>query len=59
MSLQNLVLAYPSIVRIKSNFSIRKLSVEDMIALDSLAIPDGKGRTVDFTEAWGIPLFQN
>jgi enhancing lycopene biosynthesis protein 2 len=53
------ILANASIARIKSNFSIRKLSAEDMQALDSLAIPGGLGRTVDFTEQWGIPLFQN
>ncbi|KAE9369403.1 Aldo/keto reductase [Stipitochalara longipes BDJ] len=45
--------------RIKSNFNIQKLSEEDMEALNSLAIPDGKGRTVDFSKPFGIPLFQN
>lgn len=45
--------------RMKSNLSVQKLSDDDMDALDSLAIPNGKGRTVDFTEAWGVPLFQN
>ncbi|KAK0256781.1 hypothetical protein LTR91_000235 [Friedmanniomyces endolithicus] len=43
--------------RIKSNLDIRKLSDEDMEALDALAVPNGKGRTVDFTEKWGVPLF--
>lgn len=48
-----------SSARIRSNLSIQKLSADDMKALDSLAIPEDKGRTVDFTESWGIPLFQN
>ncbi|TKA67780.1 hypothetical protein B0A55_06863 [Friedmanniomyces simplex] len=43
--------------RIKSNLDIRKLSEEDMEALDGLAVPNGEGRTVNFTEAWGVPLF--
>jgi hypothetical protein len=30
-----------------------------MKALDSMNIPNGKGRTVDFSEAWGVPLFKN
>jgi hypothetical protein len=30
-----------------------------MRTLDLLAIPNAKGRTIDFTEAWGVPLFQN
>ncbi len=47
------------VARIKSNLDIKKLSDEDMKAIDSLAIPGGEGRTVDFTESWGIPLFQN
>jgi len=44
--------------RIKSNLDIKKLSAEDMKKLDEYSIPGGKGRTVDFTEAWGVPLFQ-
>ena len=45
--------------RIKSNFDVRKLSDEDMKTLDGLEIPNGEGRTVDFTETWGVPLFQD
>ena len=45
--------------RIKSNRDVRKLSNEDFNALSALEIPDGKGRSVDFTDAWEIPLFQN
>jgi glycerol 2-dehydrogenase (NADP+) len=45
--------------RIKSNLEIRKLSDEDTKALDALALPGDQGRTVDFTEEWGIPLFTN
>ncbi|KAI9049385.1 hypothetical protein LZ554_006419 [Drepanopeziza brunnea f. sp. 'monogermtubi'] len=45
--------------RIKTNLLIRKLSDEDVEALDSLALPNGGGRTVDFSEAWGVKLFQN
>lgn len=45
--------------RIKTNFSIGKLSDEDVKALDALEIPNGAGRTIDFTESWGVKLFQN
>ena len=45
--------------RIRSNLDVRKLSDEDMKALDDMALPNGEGRTVDFTDAWGVPLFQN
>ena len=45
--------------RIKSNLAVRKLSSEDTKALDDLEIPDGKGRTIDFTKAWGVNLFTN
>jgi glycerol 2-dehydrogenase (NADP+) len=45
--------------RIKANFHVQKLSDEDMQALNDLEIPDGKGRTIDFTEKWGIKLWQN
>jgi diketogulonate reductase-like aldo/keto reductase len=44
--------------RIKSNLDIRKLSDEDMKALDALAQPGDSGRTVDFREEWGVPLFK-
>lgn len=44
--------------RIKSNLEVRKLSDEDMKALDDLEIANGEGRTIDFTEAWGVPLYQ-
>ena len=47
------------IERIKANVDVRKLSDEDMKALDDLEIPNGEGRTIDFTEAWGIKLWQN
>ncbi|KAK5171079.1 uncharacterized protein LTR77_004223 [Saxophila tyrrhenica] len=43
--------------RITSNLDVRRLSDEDMRALDGLEIEDGKGRTIDFTEAWGVPLY--
>ena len=43
--------------RIRSNLAVRKLSEEDMKALDNLEIPDGKGRTINFSETWGVPLF--
>ncbi|KAK5724712.1 hypothetical protein LTR15_004759 [Elasticomyces elasticus] len=43
--------------RIKSNLAIRKLSDDDMKALDGLAVPNGEGRTVDFTNKWDVPLF--
>jgi diketogulonate reductase-like aldo/keto reductase len=45
--------------RIKSNLDIQKLSDEDMEALDAMAQPGDKGRTVDPSEEWGIPLFAN
>jgi len=45
--------------RIKSNLDVKKLSPEDMKALDALEVPDGKGRTVDFSDAWGLALFSN
>ncbi len=47
------------IARIKSNLDIRKLSGDDVKALDSLAIPNGGWRTVDFTEKWGVKFFQD
>lgn len=45
--------------RIKSNLAVRKLSPEDMKTLDALEIPDGKGRTVDYSKTWGVNLFTN
>lgn len=45
--------------RIKSNLAVRRLSEEDVRALDDLAVPQERGRTIDFTEAWGVQLFQN
>lgn len=45
--------------RIKSNLDIRKLSEEDTKAIDALAQPGDKGRTVGFRETWGVPLFKN
>jgi hypothetical protein len=45
--------------RIKSNLDVKKLSPEDMQVLDALEMPDGKGRTVTFSDAWGVPLFSN
>ena len=45
--------------RIKSNLAVRKLSPEDMAALDALELPDGKGRTIDYSDAWGVHLFTN
>ena len=45
--------------RIQSNLAIRRLSDEDMKTLDDLAIPDSKGRTIDFTEEWGVKLYKN
>lgn len=45
--------------RIRSNLAVRRLSEKDMGELGAMGIPGGKGRTVDFTEAWGVPLYQN
>lgn len=45
--------------RIKSNLAIRKLSEDDTKAIDALAQPGDSGRTVDFRETWGVPLFKN
>ncbi|RDL32480.1 Aldo reductase [Venustampulla echinocandica] len=44
--------------RIKSNLDIKKLSDEVMKDLDTMDI-GGAGRTIDYTEAWGVPLFTN
>lgn len=45
--------------RIRTNFNIRRLSDEDKKALDDLEIPNGKGRSIDFTEEWGVKLYQS
>nr|OQO28691.1 hypothetical protein B0A51_05732 [Rachicladosporium sp. CCFEE 5018] len=45
--------------RIESNLDVRKLSDEDVKALDGLAQPGDSGRTVDFREKWGVDLFNN
>jgi len=44
--------------RIKSNFNIQRLSDADMKALDDLEVPNGQGRSIDFTESWGVKLWQ-
>ncbi|KAK5116625.1 hypothetical protein LTR62_007299 [Meristemomyces frigidus] len=44
--------------RIKSNLDVKKLSAEDMKVLDEMALPEEKGRTVNFVEAWGVPLHE-
>ncbi|KAJ9604352.1 hypothetical protein H2200_011186 [Cladophialophora chaetospira] len=45
--------------RIKSNFAVRSLSAETMAALDAMEIPNGRGRTNDYSSAWGVDLFTN
>lgn len=45
--------------RIKANLDVRKLSDEDVKALDGLEISDGKGRTIGFKKDWGVNLFSN
>lgn len=45
--------------RIQSNLDVRKLSEEDVKALDGMALPNEEGRTVDFNDAWDIPLFKD
>ena len=45
--------------RIRANFAIRRLTDEDNKALDDLEIPNGKGRTIQFSEAWGVKLYQD
>lgn len=44
--------------RIKSNLDVKMLEEVDMKAIDALAQPGDKGRTVDCAE-WGVPLFKN
>ena len=43
--------------RIKSNLDIRKLSEDDMKALDNMEIPNDGGRTI--TQDWGVPLYED
>ena len=43
--------------RIKSNLAVSKLSPDTMSALDALEIPNGKGRTNDYSSTWGVNLF--
>lgn len=38
--------------RIKSNLAVKKLSEEDMKALDAMEIPKGEGRTIRFRPEW-------
>ncbi|EXJ55969.1 hypothetical protein A1O7_08900 [Cladophialophora yegresii CBS 114405] len=45
--------------RIKSNLAVRRLSPEVMAALDSLEVPNGKGRTNDYSAVWGVNLYTN
>lgn len=45
--------------RIKANLTVRKLSDEDMKALDELEIPNGEGRTVGGQRGWGVNMFSN
>ena len=45
--------------RIKSNFDIKELSEDSMKVLNALEIPNGKGRTVDFSKKWGVELYTN
>lgn len=45
--------------RIKANLAVKKLSEEDIKALDELEIPDGKGRTVGTKKAWGVNFYSN
>lgn len=43
--------------RIKTNLAVKKLSPEDMKALDDLEIPHGQGRTIK--ASWGVNMFSN
>jgi len=45
--------------RIKTNLDVRKLSGEDMEEINQLALPNEEGRTVNFNDKWGVPLFKN
>jgi len=43
--------------RIKANLDIKKLSDEDMKALNDMALPNEEGRTVNMSENWDVTLF--
>lgn len=43
--------------RIKANLNVRRLSEEDMRALDELEVPDEAGRTIDYGPYWGVKFF--
>ncbi|KAF1988715.1 Aldo/keto reductase [Aulographum hederae CBS 113979] len=43
--------------RIRRNFEVREVREETGKVLDGLEVRGGEGRTVDFSEGWGIPLF--
>jgi glycerol 2-dehydrogenase (NADP+) len=45
--------------RIRRNFAVRRLEDESMAVLNGLEVPGGKGRTVDYSEPWGIGLFDD
>lgn len=45
--------------RIKANLSVVRLSDEDFTKLSGLEKKGNEGRTIDFTEAIGVPLFTN
>lgn len=45
--------------RIKANLSVVRLSDEDFEKLNALEKKGNEGRTIDFTEAFGVPLFTN
>lgn len=44
--------------RIKTNLDVKKLGEEDVRVLDGLELEGEEGRTVDFSGAWGVPLFR-
>jgi len=43
--------------RIKANLDVRRLSEEDVRALDALEVPDEAGRTIDYGPYWGVKFF--
>lgn len=45
--------------RIRANLAVTKLSQEDFDKLSALEKKGNEGRTIDFTEAVGVPLFTN
>lgn len=45
--------------RIASNLAVTKLSSEDFEKLNALEKKGDEGRTIDFSEAFGVPLFTN